>query len=69
MRTLRKNRRPLGLVLSALLLVWQIQQPLAGATLIWDSDTLTSGRARWCWHLDGRRSGILERHGKCGHDE
>lgn len=43
MRTLRNNRRPLGLVLSALLLVWQIQQPLAGATLIWDADTLTSG--------------------------
>lgn len=43
MRILRKNRRPLGLVLSALLLVWQIQQPLAGATLIWDADTLTSG--------------------------
>ena len=43
MRILRRNRRPLGLVLSALLLAWQIQQPLAGATLIWDSDTVTSG--------------------------
>ena len=55
MRTLRKLRRSIGFALTALLLVWQIQQPLAGATLIWDADTLTAGAqdGAGTWSLGG----------------
>ena len=55
MTTLRKLRRSIGFALTALLLVWQIQQPLAGATLIWDADTLTAGAqdGAGTWSLGG----------------
>ena len=55
MRILRSYRRSIGLALSALLLIWQIQQPLSAATVYWDGSAsgVWGTAANWNSLADG----------------
>lgn len=43
MKILRRNRQPISLFLTALMLTWQVGQPLRAASLYWDTDSSAGG--------------------------
>ena len=52
MKILRAYRRPINFLMIALMLSWQIGQPLRGATFTWDTDTSDAGNV-----IDGANLG------------
>ncbi|MCP5559948.1 MAG: autotransporter-associated beta strand repeat-containing protein [Verrucomicrobiaceae bacterium] len=43
MKILRRNRQPISFFLTALMLTWQLEQPLRAANLYWDADATSAG--------------------------
>ena len=43
MKILRRNRQPISFFLTALMLTWQVGQPLHAANLYWDADATSAG--------------------------